>query len=100
MNPLRRAGLNPDISPELQEVLYRALERDPRHRYATAHEMIWDIEHQEQVGVEERGVRLPGAQRTTRPQQEGSALRCLALVPLVLFGVDVVAGEAVMKAVS
>ncbi len=47
--------LNPEISPQLEEILYRALEREPRHRYATASEMMWDIEHQEQVGVEPRG---------------------------------------------
>ena len=38
--------LNDEISPQLQEILMRALERDPRHRYATAHEMArgsWNI---------------------------------------------------------
>jgi eukaryotic-like serine/threonine-protein kinase len=49
--------LNPEISPELEEILYRALDREPRHRYATASEMVWDLEHQEQVGVEPRGTR-------------------------------------------
>lgn len=52
--------LNPEISPELEEILYRALEREPRHRYATASEMMWDLEHQEQVGVEPRGARIAG----------------------------------------
>src|ERR1035437_610499 len=65
--------LNPEISPELQEILYRALERDPRHRYATAHEMAWDLEHQEQVGVEERDVR-PGGHGAQRVEQEDDAL--------------------------
>ena len=55
--------LNGEISPELEEILYRALERDPRHRYATAHEMMWDLEHQEQVGVEDRGNRTMGRGR-------------------------------------
>jgi len=77
--------LNPDISPELQEILYRALERNPRHRYATAHEMIWDLEHQEQVGVEDRGVRQPV--RGGRPKVNRKVLlyALLAFVPLVLF---------------
>ena len=59
-DPTPPRELNPEISPELQEILYRALERDPRHRYATAHEMAWDLEHQEQVGVEERDMRPAG----------------------------------------
>ena len=77
--------LNPDIAPELQEILYRALERNPRHRYATAHEMIWDLEHQEQVGVEDRGVRQPV--RGGRPKVNRKVLlyALLAFVPLVLF---------------
>ena len=49
--PIRR--LNPEVTPQLEEILCRALEREPRHRYATALEMAWDLEHQEQVGVEE-----------------------------------------------
>ena len=31
--------LNPEISPQLQEILFRALERDPHNRYATSGEM-------------------------------------------------------------
>src|SRR5580658_10073809 len=42
------------ISPQLQEVIYRALERDPKNRYASAHEFKHDLEHLDQVGVEDR----------------------------------------------
>ena len=52
-DPQPARKLRPEISPQLQEILYRALERDPRHRYATAQEMAWELEHQDQVGVEE-----------------------------------------------
>jgi serine/threonine-protein kinase len=81
--PVRK--LRPEITPQLQEIFLRALERDPRHRYATANEMAWDLEHQEQVGVEEDerrpklgGLRLPAARKLL-------LYGCLALVPLVLF---------------
>ena len=77
--------LNPDISPELQEILYRALERNPRHRYATAHEMIWDLEHQEQVGVEDRGVRQPVRGGRPKVNRKVMLYALLAFVPLVLF---------------
>src|ERR1035438_4085480 len=59
-----------EITPELNEILNRALERDPRHRYATASEMAWDLEHQEQVGVDDGerrpallGRRFPGGRK-------------------------------------
>ncbi|MGA7343213.1 MAG: serine/threonine-protein kinase [Terracidiphilus sp.] len=44
----------PSISPHLQEVLYRALEKDPKKRYARAHEFAHDLQHLSQVGVEVR----------------------------------------------
>ena len=44
----------PSISPHLQEVLYRALEKDPKNRYARAHEFAHDLQHLDQVGIEER----------------------------------------------
>ena len=45
---------DPSISPQLQEILYRALERDPKNRYAKAQEFAWDLAHQDQVGAEDR----------------------------------------------
>ena len=79
----------PEISPELNEILNRALERDPRRRYQTASEMAWELEHQEQVGVDEgerrpvlRGVRLPGLRRML-------LYAGLALVPIAIFGLMV-----------
>ncbi|MGB6728545.1 MAG: serine/threonine-protein kinase, partial [Terracidiphilus sp.] len=59
--------LNAEISPEIEEVLFRALERDPRHRYATAAEMAWELEHPELVGVDEgRRVAARGRRLNTR----------------------------------
>ena len=84
-DPTPPRDLNPEISPELQEILYRALERDPRHRYATAHEMAWDLEHQEQVGVEERDVRPAGHGRRRGLNKKMLLYACLALIPLGLF---------------
>jgi serine/threonine-protein kinase len=78
-----------EISPELNEILNRALERDPRRRYQTASEMAWELEHQEQVGVDDgvrrpltAGMKLPGARRIL-------LYAGLALVPLVIFGLMV-----------
>jgi eukaryotic-like serine/threonine-protein kinase len=84
--PIAPRGFNPEISQELQEILYRALERDPRHRYATAHEMIWDLEHQEQVGVEERVIRPQGRAGRRGVSKKALLYAGLALVPLILFG--------------
>ena len=78
--------LNPEISPELEEIIYRALERDPRHRYATANEMEWDLENQEQVGVEPRGIRPIGRGGKPAFNRKMLLYAAIALVPLLLFG--------------
>jgi serine/threonine-protein kinase len=81
--------LNPEIPAELEEIVFRALERDPRHRYASAHEMEWDLEHKEQVGVEDRGYRPPRrgpASVLGRVNKRMLLYACLALVPIILFG--------------
>jgi serine/threonine-protein kinase len=85
-DPKPARKLNPEISPELQEILFRALEREPRQRYSTASEMAWELEHQDQVGVEEaerrpllRVLALPGVRRMM-------LYAGLALVPVALFG--------------
>jgi serine/threonine protein kinase len=77
--------LNPEISPELEEILYRALEREPRHRYATASEMMWDLEHQEQVGIESRGAR-PGGGKRSPLNKKVLLYAAMALLPVLLFG--------------
>jgi serine/threonine-protein kinase len=84
--PTRPRELNPEISPEQEEILYRALERDPRHRYATAHEMAWDLEHQEQVGVEERGTRPAARGRRLVVSKRMLLYTGMALVPILIFG--------------
>ena len=85
MEPRSPRELNEEISPELEEILYRALERDPRHRYSTAHEMMWDLEHQEQVGVEDRGVRPAGRGGRRGINKKMVLYAGMALVPVVLF---------------
>jgi eukaryotic-like serine/threonine-protein kinase len=53
-HPVPPREINPAISVQLQEILYRALERDPKKRYASAREFAWDLSHQDRVGVEQR----------------------------------------------
>src|SRR5579884_1789691 len=53
-NPVPPRELNPEVSPELQEIIYRAMERDPKNRYASAREFARDLAHPDQVGVSDR----------------------------------------------
>jgi serine/threonine-protein kinase len=84
-DPTPARKLNPAISPQLQEILMRALERDPRHRYSTAAEMAWELEHQELVGVEEDARRPSLRNRLGLNGAKLAIYAGLALIPVVLF---------------
>jgi len=77
--------IEPSISPALQEIIYRALERDPKNRYATAREFAWDLEHQDQVGVTERPELQDWKQRKSGTPRKILNYVLLALVPIVIF---------------
>jgi serine/threonine protein kinase len=84
-DPTPPRELNPEIAPELEEIIFRALEREPRHRYSTASEMMWDLEHQEQVGVEDRGNTTTGRKLRRKLNQKTILYAGMALVPVVIF---------------
>jgi serine/threonine-protein kinase len=76
---------DPSISPQLQEILYRALERDPRNRYAKAHEFAWDLAHQDQVGVEDREELRNWQKRKAHLPRKIIYYGGLALIPVVVL---------------
>jgi len=85
-DPKPARKLNPQITPELGEILVRSLEREPRHRYQTASEMAWELEHQELVGVEDSGRRPSLGARLFPGGRKMALFVGLALIPVVLFG--------------
>jgi serine/threonine-protein kinase len=85
-NPVPPRELNPEISPALQEIIYRALERDPRNRYARAHDFAWDLQHQDQVGVGERAELRDWKRRRTPWTRKILFYLILALIPVIVFG--------------
>jgi serine/threonine-protein kinase len=85
-NPIPPREHNPEISPELQEVIYRAMERDPQNRYSTANEFAWDLEHLDQVGVEDRPELRDWKRRRTPWLRRILFYVAMALIPVVIFG--------------
>ena len=85
-NPIPPREVNPEISPELQEIIYRALERDPKKRYASAHEFALDLEHPEKVGVADREELRNWKQRRSPIARRILFYIMLALIPVVVFG--------------
>jgi eukaryotic-like serine/threonine-protein kinase len=85
-NPIPPREVNPQISPEVQEVIYRALEREPQNRYSTANEFAWDLEHLDQVGVADRPELREWKVRKTPLARQILFYVAMALIPVVIFG--------------
>ena len=84
-DPIPPTKINPEITPQMQEIIYRALERDPKNRYASAREFAHDLRHPEQVGIPAR----PGSTRLENSKlvQSGRGLLFVVAVilPLLVF---------------
>lgn len=86
-HPIPPREIDPAISPQLQEVIYRALEREPRNRYANVHDFARDLEHLDQVGVAERAEITDWRTRRSAQSRKILLFVALALIPIVIFAV-------------
>jgi serine/threonine-protein kinase len=84
-NPVPPREVAPEVSLALQEVIYRALERDPKSRYATAKEFAWDLEHLDQVGVADRPELKDWRKRRTSLWRSIFFYAMMAMIPVVIF---------------
>ena len=85
-NPVPPRELNPQISPQLQEIIYRALERNPANRYASAREFAHDLRDPSQVGVAERPELRDWKKRRSPMSRRILFYIILALIPVMIFG--------------
>ena len=85
-NPIPPREVDPSITPQLQEIIYRALERDPRNRYASAKEFAWDLQHPDQVGVAERSELREWKKRKSPLLRRILFYIAMALIPVLIFG--------------
>ncbi|HEX3372039.1 MAG TPA: serine/threonine-protein kinase [Candidatus Acidoferrales bacterium] len=84
-NPIPPREVNPEVTPQLQEIIYRALERDPSKRYPNCHEFGLDLEHPEKVGVAEREELTNWQQRRSPVSRQIAFYVMLALIPVAVF---------------
>jgi serine/threonine-protein kinase len=84
-HPMPPSLAEPSISPQLQEVLYRALERDPKNRYMRAQEFEQDLKHLDQVGVEDRPELRGWNKRKSHTSRAVIYYVALALIPVVIL---------------
>jgi serine/threonine-protein kinase len=84
-HPIPPRRMEPSITQELQEILYRALERDPKNRYASAREFAWDLQHQDQIGSEDRAELTQWEQRRSPLKRKVLSYAALGLIPVMVF---------------
>jgi eukaryotic-like serine/threonine-protein kinase len=86
--PRPPSEINPGISPELEATVLRALERDPKRRYASAQEFAWDLANPGEVRTPDRPA-LPDVRqvdlRQHPPRRSLVSYVMLALIPVVVF---------------
>jgi len=84
-SPQPPRNLQPSITPQLQEILYRALEREPKNRYRSAREFAYDLQHQDQIGVAVRAEETNWRHRRSPGWRRITFYAALALLPVVIL---------------
>jgi eukaryotic-like serine/threonine-protein kinase len=84
-NPVPPREIDPAISPHLQEVIYRAMEREPQYRYPNAHDFAFDLEHLDQVGVAARPELQDWRKKRSAATRKTLLFAAMVFVPIVIF---------------
>jgi serine/threonine-protein kinase len=92
-HPTPPREINPEIPPQIQEIIYRALEREPAKRYASAREFARDLAHPGQVAVRDRPELHDWQTRRSPKARRVISYALLALVPMLIFGLLLIAAR-------
>ncbi|MFE5814841.1 PASTA domain-containing protein [Streptomyces sp. NPDC056479] len=86
--PLRPSVYNPEVGPEVDAIVLRALEKDPAHRHRSAEHMLAEVEARLGAGVPPEGSEVVPYDDA---EQRGNGRRHRGNVALTVVGVVVVA---------
>jgi serine/threonine-protein kinase len=90
-DPIAPRKVNPEISPELEEIILHAMEREPFRRYATAAAMKAELDDPEAVKITGRHERLESP-KAWKTRWRGMRLVVLsAALPVLVFIVALIA---------
>jgi serine/threonine protein kinase len=84
-HPIPPRELNPAISPRIQEIIYRALERDPKRRYVSARDFARDLREPDQVDVTDRRELRDWKWRREPLSKRILFYSTMAMIPAVIF---------------
>lgn len=75
----------PSIAPQMEEVIFRALERAPLHRYSSARDFAYDLGHMQDVVVDGRNRSRNRNNRTAVWTKNILVYVAMAAIPILLF---------------
>jgi eukaryotic-like serine/threonine-protein kinase len=87
-NPVPPREIDTTVTPELQEIIYRAIERDPAKRYQSAREFAHDLQHPETVGVAADREELTNWKVRRQPRTRQVLFYvAMAAIPVAIFAI-------------
>ena len=84
-DPVAPRKVNPKVSPQVEEIILHAMERDPKNRYPTAATMRADLDNPSAVELTGRCDRLQTPRSWRRGWKKAFWIVLASLVPLILF---------------
>jgi serine/threonine-protein kinase len=84
-DPTPPRKLESSITPQMQQIVLRAMDQTPRYRYASAHEMAQDLARMQDVVVNESGESRRSYRTTAVWSKNILIYVVLAAIPIVLF---------------
>jgi serine/threonine protein kinase len=86
-DPVAPRQRNPELSPQVEEILLHAMARNPAERYATALEMKHDLDNPEQVQITGRASRLIAPKAWKARWRAGRLAALAVVIPVIIFGI-------------
>ncbi len=92
-DPEPPSHFEPAVTRPMQEILWRALERDPRNRYPSARQFAWDLKHQDEIALPDR-PQFRDWYTSRRPKPLNARLFIMiGLIPVVIFALLLLAAH-------
>lgn len=92
-DPTPPRKLEPSITPQMQQIVLRAMDQTPKYRYASAHEMAQDLVHMQDVVVDESGESRRSFRTTAAWNKNLLFYVAVAAIPVVLFVLMMIAAH-------
>jgi serine/threonine-protein kinase len=84
-DPVAPRQRNPELSPQVEEIILHAMARNPAERYQTVMDMKQDMDQPDKVQVTGRADRLVAPKISSSSWQGARLYIAAALVPIILF---------------